>query len=525
MKTRNPTKHIVMLAAENGALPGGKIGGMGDVIRELPPELAKLGHKVSIVVPAYGFLARLPGTCKLGTVRVQFAGVTETCDWLETPSGIENVSYQLLDHARFTPYGEERIYHDDPGSAPFATDASKFAFFSAAAARLVMGLERAPDVVHLHDWHPGWYAVIRQYDPACKDLQAIRTVLTIHNLALQGIRPLSQTPSSFRQWFPSLNAPIDVIGDPRYTDCVNPLASAIRLCDAITTVSPTYVEEIIVPGDASAGRHGGEGLEKLLARRYRDGALTGILNGCEYPAPTRARPGWKTLLATIRSELEQWIAADSLVDSAAWLALERLETLPGRRPPIIATSIGRVTDQKLGLFREPSGDGAPAIDGVLNALGDGVLIMLGSGDAGYEQFLRRTMARHQNFLFLKGYSDRLSESLYAAGDLFLMPSVFEPCGISQMLAMRSGQPCVVHAVGGLKDTVSTATGFPFAGDSSRQQATNLIATVKRATDLKNGRAAQWKNIRKAAARQRFSWDVSAGRYARDVYFPSEDGKP
>ncbi len=525
MKQGNPAKHVVMLAAENGALPGGKIGGMGDVIRELPPQLARLGYRVSVVTPAYGFLTRLPGVRKLGTIEVWFAGGMETCNWLEVPSASGNVSYQLIDHPQFTPHGAERIYHDDGAEAPFATDATKFAFFSAAAARLVAAIQPAPDVAHLHDWHPGLFAVIRQCDPESRALRSVRTVLTIHNLALQGIRPLNKADSSFRQWFPSIDAPIELIGDPRYADCVNPLASAIRLCDAVATVSPTYAEEILLPNDTTTGRHGGEGLEELLARRRREGVLTGILNGCEYPAQLTARPGWKHLLTDIEAELESWIAAGTGIDSAAWLALRRLEALPDRRPGIVATSVGRITGQKLALLRERSSDGTPVIDHVLKALGSGVLIMIGTGETEYELFLQQAMARNRNFLFLKGYSDRLAGSLYAAGDLFLMPSSFEPCGISQMLAMRSGQPCVVHAVGGLKDTVSAATGFPFSGDSTQRQATELIAAVKRAIDLKQQEPEQWENIRTAARQQRFTWDAASQHYSRDVYFPTGEESP
>jgi len=188
-----------MLAAENGGLPGGKVGGMGDVIRELPIALARRGHQVSILTPAYGFLARLPALRRGGTLSFPFAGAAQSCAWLEAASGVPAVTYYLLDHPRFTPGGEERIYHDDDAGAPFATDASKFAFFSAAGAEFIRTLDSPPDIVHLHDWHTGLYLLIRRFDPAYRELSKIRTVFTIHNLALQGIRPLTETDSSLRR--------------------------------------------------------------------------------------------------------------------------------------------------------------------------------------------------------------------------------------------------------------------------------------------------------------------------------------
>jgi len=506
-----------MLAAENGGLPGGKAGGLGDVVRDLPRALARRGHRVSVLTPAYGFLARLPGVRALGTVAVPFAGTTETCRWLEAPGGDSGVDCYLLDHPRFSPGGRESIYHDDGNGAPFATDAGKFAFFSAAAAELVAGLETKPDVLHLHDWHLGLLLLLRGFDPRLEALKSIRSVFTIHNLALQGVRPLAGADSSLARWFPDLGFPEEIVADPRYARCVNPLAVAIRLADAVSTVSPSYAEEIVLPADAQSGRRGGEFLDTLLAARRGEGALAGILNGCDYSDASPAQPGWKRLIALIGAELIDWIAAGRHVESASWLAHGRLASLPKRQPAVVATSIGRVTEQKLALFRQTAGRAATGMDRVLEALGGGVLIMLGTGDEDYERFLRQAMARHENLLFLKGFSDRLAQALYAAGDLFLMPSIYEPCGISQMLAMRAGQPCVAHAVGGLKDTVTTANGFPFEGATPRQQAQNFAREVAAAVDLKLGHPDRWRAVVSAARRERFCWDTSASRYLSEVY--------
>jgi len=136
---------------------------------------------------------------------------------------------------------------------------------------------------------------------------------------------------------------------------------------------------------------------------------------------------------------------------------------PVDSPQHIITSIGRLTEQKVRLYTSELEDGGNTLDHLLATLGErGIFILIGSGDPEYEAFFTRMAARHNNFLFLNHYAERLSRQLYASGDLFVMPSSFEPCGISQMLAMREGQPCLVHAVGGLKDTVSHGSnGFTF----------------------------------------------------------------
>jgi starch synthase len=369
----------------------------------------------------------------------------------------------------------------------------------------------------LHDWHLGLFLLLRQFDARFRALKSIRSVFTIHNLALQGTRPIDGSDSSLARWFPDLKVPYDAVADPRYPRCVNPLAIAIRLADSLNTVSPTYAREILHSGDNAIGRHGGEGLEALLAARAADGALCGILNGCEYPDKHPGSLSWKRLIALIDEELQIWIASGHAVDTAAYLVEKRLPDLPTRRPPIIATSIGRVTDQKLALMRQRVRGTVTAIDRVLQALDRNLLILLGSGDHDYEVFLQSVMARHSNFLFLKGYSDRLAEALYASGDLFLMPSSFEPCGISQMLAMRAGQPCVAHAVGGLRDTVNAGNGFPFEGRAPEHQARNFAREVAAAVDMKTNSPDQWRSHCDAASSARFSWEASAGRYVQEVY--------
>jgi starch synthase len=160
-----------------------------------------------------------------------------------------------------------------------------------------------------------------------------------------------------------------------------------------------------------------------------------------------------------------------------------------------------------------------ALDAILSELGsNGVIIFLGSGETRYEQRMLEVAERHNNMLFLCGYSETLAEPLYRAGDLFLMPSSFEPCGISQMLAMRATQPCVVHGVGGLNDTViDNRSGFVFKGDTPQRQAAAFVETVNRAVTLKDSNNDAWQKICIRAASARFSWAETAKQTIEKLY--------
>lgn len=507
--------HILMVAAENDALPGAKVGGIGDVVRDLPPALAALGCTVTVVVPGYGFLGSRPGAHVLGRFPVGFGGGRTEAVLYEVPARQVHagVRHLVIEHPAFAHGG--RIYCDDPPEAPFATDASKYALFCAAVAEAaVEGRFGSVDVLHLHDWHAAFLAILRRFHPGCAALRPVRCVVTLHNLALQGVRPLRGHASSLAAWYPGLPWEPWAVLDPRWLDCVNPMAAAIRLADAVHAVSPSYAQEILLPSDvAGSGRYGGEGLEGDLQRARDEGRLWGILNGCEYPSDPPPAPDWPALLRLARSEVLRWsgAAGSPAVPTAHFLAHARLgEWLERPRPGLLLTSVGRMTDQKAALLLERASDGRPALDALLAALGpDGAWLSLGSGDPAYERALVAASARHPNFVFLQGYSEPLSAALYAAGDLFVMPSSFEPCGISQMLAMRAGQPCLVHAVGGLRDTVEDGvTGYAFAGDGRTAQADALVLALYRALDARR-EPGRWQTLRAAAGSARFLWEDSA----------------
>lgn len=506
-----------MVAAENGALPGGKVGGIGDVIRDLPLALAARGWQPEVLTPAYGKFHTLPGAVQQDEVPVDFGGQRLRAGLWSVPGSIPRVTHWVLEHPLFSPHGPGQIYCNDPGDRPFATDAGKFAFFSAAVAAFILRNTSRPAVVHLHDWHTACYLLLRAYAPGYRELQALRTVFTIHNLAFQGIRPLSGDASSLTAWFPGLPVPHANVIDPRYPDCINPMATAIRLADRVNTVSPTYAQEILRPSQPEHGFSGGEGLETELIVVAESGRLSGILNGCEYPATAPRRIGWERALKNVSEALQHWQQQTGATAHAESLA--QLAALPRRRPGIVLISVGRLTMQKIALLLQETTQGIPALTLMLNELGkQGVFILLGSGDAELQERMQALAKQHTNFIYLSGYSESLADVLYRSGDLFLMPSSFEPCGISQLLAMRAGSPCVVHGVGGLRDTVHDGvTGFVFDGDTPAEQAENLVASVRRARQVKGEQPQQWRTMCTQAAAARFSWDSAAAAYEQQVY--------
>jgi starch synthase len=343
-------------------------------------------------------------------------------------------------------------------------------------------------------------------------------VFTIHNLAYQGTRPISGDPSSLEAWFPDLRYTHSSIRDPHLAQCYNPMAAAIRLADRLATVSPTYAQEICRPSDESQGFIGGEGLETELEAASGDDRLIGILNGCNYSPAKGRRPGWQRVVGAMADQVGAWLAANPASRIQA-IARKRLLSLPKRRPQHLLTSIGRLVRQKARLFVEPLADGRSALEHILADVGrQGVVVLLGSGQSEYEQAIADIAERSPNLVFLCGFSEALADPLYRAGDLFLMPSSFEPCGISQMLAMRAAQPCVVHGVGGLKDTVDDGrTGFVFGGSTPQAQAGEFAATVRRALDIKIGDDDRWQSICIRAASARFGWKAAAARTIEQLY--------
>ncbi|MBI5214481.1 MAG: glycogen/starch synthase [Ignavibacteriae bacterium] len=528
-------QHVIMVASENAALKGGKVGGVGDVVRDLPRALASLGWRTTVLIPSYSFLHLNNPSKLLVTLDVPYRGGRFSAEFWEAESNKPNPSVRhiLVHHPLI---GGEPIYFNDSSDQPFARDASKYALFCSAAGQFLRtpGME---GVLHLHDWHTATLLLLRDLHPEFFHLHKFKTIFTIHNLGIQGTRPMRNHDSSLEAWFPELFRSGDWIEywkDPRYDALMfTPMFTGIRFAHFVNTVSPTYAREILHTSNHANGFFGGEGLEALLRFVNNEGRLHGILNGCEYEpihdsqlmiqdskfskhsllSPAAGGQATHDLLSLILDELQTGqvsIGGLSREDS-----LGRLQWLQEQDIELLLTSVTRVTEQKVRLFCEKDSVGTIAIDSIAAMVNEnnGLFIMLGTGTPDYESYLSGASAYHERFLFVRGFSEKIAQALYASGTMFLMPSLYEPCGISQMVAMRNGQPCVVHGTGGLKDTVwHDVNGFVFEGWTMNDKCDNFTGTVRHAIDVFVHDNERWQRIRHAAHAARFGWEDAARNY-------------
>jgi len=521
--------HIVMVAAENDALPGGKVGGLGDVVRDLPIALAEQGHSVTVVTPAYGSFNKISGATRQTLLAVPFGHNTETLELFEVPSpkyAHPLVKHLVLEHPLFSACGVGVIYcNDDRG--PFATDANKFALFSSAVCEMVVqDILQDVDIIHCHDWHSAPVLILRAYSPQYVKLQTIGTVFTIHNLSMQGVRPLYANWSSLQSWYPYLQYDVGKICDPENTDCVNFMRASINLSDKVNAVSPNYANEILKPSNWADGNVGGEGLEQDLIAARQENRLFGILNGCDYSGDM-PKLEKSQVVRVIVSCLDRWAVQAQGKTGSHYFALRRLGQWSKKRKSDVPmmVSIGRMTTQKLGLLVEPFKQHT-VLEEILSHLEVGIYVMMGSGDVEYDWYFTQVAAKYKNFLYLHGYSDDLAKAIYGYGDVFLMPSIYEPCGISQMVAMRGGMPCVAHATGGLKDTVIDGkNGFTFGGETMAEKAENFIRTTAEAVRVFREDPVLWQTFKQGALDSNFSWSSAALKYEDLLYQPLVNTQP
>jgi starch synthase len=528
-------KNVVVVAAEDADLPEGKVGGVGDAVARSSEALAELGLHVTIVVPSSGIQIRpgQPGTRLLGRVRFRFRTGEFSAELYQVearPGGDSEVCHLVLVSPLFAnPGGRSGVYYHDPDDRPFATDANKFAAFcSAVAAAINDGLLGPIDILHTHDWPTGLLHALIAFDEEYARLRGLQTVHTVDNIALQGIRPFRSddvgdpNSSCFEEWFPWLvgRCPVEVLADPRWAHCVNPLRAGIKLAKKVHLVAPSSAREVLRPSLPEKGFGGGEGLEGDLRARQEEGALVGILNGLVYPAvqpePRRDDAAFRAMIRILESEM-----AGAEMAKGRELVLARLAQWRGRgRPAVLTTAVTRVSHQKISLMLQPGrSDPRPALERILDSLdGRGLFLLLGSGLAVLEDALLALARRHERFLFLNAFSEAGADQLYANGDIFMMPSSYEPGGISQLNAMLYGQPCVAHAVGGLKDTIRHGIdGLLFEGDDPAGQADAFVAASHLAVILASEHREAWTSFSVRARAARFPWADSALQYVRKLY--------
>jgi starch synthase len=507
--------NFLFVAAENDAIANCKAGGMGDVVRDVPRQISAKGDSAHVVVPSYSRLHK--NGVLLTTLNFQLRGITYTAELYEVAPKKEfaNLHHYVIHHPEITAGDIAHIYHNDP-TEPFYNDAIKYFIFCTAVAEAIKkeAFGRL-DIVHLHDWHSSLLLFLRAYDPAYKVLKEIRFVYTIHNLAIQGIRPFENNYASLKNWFPHI--PIDEkrLMDYRYRDCINLMAVGIRFADAIHTVSPSYKEDVLLPSSPPEFI-GGESLEKDLQEADNQGRLFGILNGCNYNNIRVADKG--QLYRNIVKALFRWLQDESKKYKSDFLAHtgEKVMRYVGNRPKFIVSSVARLTEQKFYFFKRSMDAFIEVLDKLDKV--DGIMMILGTGDPEYENLLRELSYKYENFIFTNGQSEDLIDSIYLESDLYFMPSLFEPCGISQMLAMRNGHPCLVHHTGGLKDTVEhMKTGFSFDGATYEEKVRNMVNSFDLILDIFENDPATWKKIGANAKKMRFTWEKSVDDYYKLLY--------
>lgn len=470
-------KKILFVASE--CVPFIKTGGLADVVGSLPKCFDKKEYDVRVIIPKYMCMDQ-KWKDKMTYLnhfymdlcwRRQYVGIMEM--------EYEGVKYYFIDNEYY--FAGDKPYSD------VRYDLEKFAFFSRAVLSALPVIDFRPDVIHCHDWQTGLVPVYLHDSFAYGDFyRGIKSIMTIHNLKFQGV------------WDIDTIKDIAGLSDYYFTsdklkdyDNGNYLKGGIVYADMVTTVSDTYAQEIKTP-------FYGEGLDGLM--RARSNCLRGIVNGIDYK---EYDPATDKLIA--KNFSVENFRKEKVKNKTALQKELGLEVNPKK---MMIGLVSRLTDQK----------GLDLIACVMDELCQDAVqfVILGTGEERYEN-----MFRHFDWKYGKDvsanifYSEELSHKIYAACDAFLMPSLFEPCGLSQLMSLRYGTLPIVRETGGLKDTVqpyneyeNTGTGFSF----SNYNAHEMMGTVRYAEHVFYDKKRDWNKMIERAMKADFSWKASAEKY-------------
>jgi len=465
---------VLFVIAE--AYPFAKSGGLGDVGGSLPAALLNSKTDVRVVMPKYSAIPEeLLGNLKVTT------DITVDLAWRKLPCRIEETHYQgihyyFIDNEYY--FGREKLYG-------YEDDGERFAFFCKAVLESLTHLQYQPDILHCHDWHTALIPLYLKEKYGNHPFYfGMKTVFTIHNLKHQGLLPTVDFEDVL-----GLGGHKTAWEKLAFNGGLNILKAGLLSSQVITTVSPTYAEEIQNP-------YYGEGLDEIL--RQRKPELYGILNGIDTQKyDPQSDPH---LVVNYRSSLCK--KEENKMD------LQQILGLPVRGELPLIAMVSRLVDQKgLDLL-------AHILEEMLSM--DLQMVVLGTGEKKYEDMFNHFAYKYPYKIAARlNFDDKLAHKIYGGSDILVMPSQFEPCGLSQMIAMRYGTIPVVRETGGLKDTVTPYNEFTGEGNGfsfHNYNAHELLFTVQRAIRLFFEDKVAWKGLAENARKSDFSWKNSANQY-------------
>ncbi|NCB91264.1 MAG: glycogen synthase GlgA [Clostridia bacterium] len=470
-------KKVLYVASE--AVPFIKTGGLADVVGSLPKCFPKEYFDVRVIIPKYA--------CMKQEYRDQLQYVGNfylDLNWRQQYVGIFQMEY---DGIKFYFIDNEEHFSGDKPYYGMPGDLEKFAFFSKAALSILPVIDFRPDIIHCHDWQTGLVPVyLKERFQGSEFYQGIKSVMTIHNLKFQGVWDIKtiKNITGLSDYFFTPDK-LEANKDANY------LKGGLVYADAITTVSNTYAEEIKTP-------FYGEGLDGLM--RARSNSLRGIVNGIDY---NEYDPDTDTMIA--KNYNAKTFRKEKIKNKTALQEELGLEVNP---KIMMLGVVSRLTDQK----------GFDLISYMMDELcQDGIqLVVLGTGDEKYENMFRHFAWKYDKKVSANiYYSEAMSHKIYAASDAFLMPSLFEPCGLSQLMSLRYGTVPIVRETGGLKDTVmpynefeGTGTGFSFTNYNAHE----MMGTVRYAEHIYYDKKREWNKMVDRGMEQDYSWSNSAKQY-------------
>lgn len=474
--------------------PFSKVGGVGDVAGELPIALLRLGVDIEVVTPLYEGIDTTNFT-QIKEYKFAFHGKNEIVQIFTNSEKEFPVPINFIRNSTYFEgkYASPYIYSEH---VPFYDDTLRFSFFSEACLQLIE--DKQPDIVHVNDWPLGYLLGKMSIEGLPQ-----KRVLTIHNIGYQGNIGIDNILGWEIEKLLKDKSTGNFFLDPHEEwNSINALRLGLEVSHKVNTVSPTYCQEITRPESQDAYFSGGKGLHDITNRLYGNGKLIGILNGFDYK--NDATDNTFNEILNKKSEMKKIVSK------------------PFKSPDsFLIGFVGRAVEQKFKLLAETI-DGKSVLEQVLEIPGINVAI-LATGLPEYEKFLRSFTGK-DNCSVSIAFDAQIAKQISLGSDIFLMPSLFEPCGITQMESLSNATPPLVRWTGGLVDTViphtrPNGTGFGFGGDTKESILRNLITCVQDAHLYYSHQSPGFRELQKRGFITRFLWSNTAREYVEYMYNP------